>query len=421
MRSTSRQFVNPQGPASCLAAAELANLPGKSPVWPARFLNCPGVVETETLPVTEKLDIPDSWWRQKQHVAAWILVAAAAILFVRYAAEVIVPFVLSGLLFYALDPAVDAMQRWRMPRWLGAFVMLALVVGGTAAGAYALRDEVANVVAELPDGARRLRAVLRSSAGGDSTMESLRRATAEIDQTAAEAKGPDAASDGVVRVQVEERPLRTAEYLWSGSMGLASLASYLTLVCFLAYFLLVADDLFKRKLVRHASSTLAGKKITVAVLDAIGLQIERFILVQIFTSALVGVATAVALWMFGLNNAAIWGLASGILNSVPYFGPFIVTCGLAVLAFLQFGTLSATASVAGIGLVITTLEGWFLTPSLLGRAAQINRVAIFAGLLFWTWMWGIWGTLLAVPMMMVAKAICDHVEDFAPAADFLGE
>ena len=378
------------------------------------------VVEPAPEKIEEKIDLPDSWWRQKTHVAAWLLVAAASILFVRYAAEVIVPFVLSALLFYALDPAVDALQRFRVPRWLGALLILGAVIGGVGAGIYTLRDDVVKIVADLPDGARRLRA-LSTSSGGPSTMESLRRATEEIDRTAAEAAGPSKPTDGVMRVRVEEQPVRTVDYLWSGSMGLVSLASYLTLVCFLAYFLLVADDLFKRKLVRHASATLAGKKITVAVLEAIGRQIEQFILVQIFTSVVVGVVTTFALWMLGLNNAAVWGISAGVLNSVPYFGPFIVTCGLAVLAFLQFGTLSAVASVAGISLLITTLEGWFLTPLLLGRAARMNSVAIFAGLLFWTWMWGVWGTLLAVPMMMVAKAICDHVEDFAPAADFLGE
>jgi predicted PurR-regulated permease PerM len=378
------------------------------------------VVEPVPDSIDDKIDLPDSWWRQKTHVAAWLLVVAIAIFFVRYAAEVIVPFVLSALMFYALDPAVDFLQRHRVPRWLGALLILGVMIGGAGAGVYALRDDVVKIVADLPDGARRLRA-LSASTGRPSAMESLRRATEEIDRTAAEAAGPSKPADGVMRVRVEERPLRTVDYLWSGSMGLVSLASYLTLVCFLAYFLLVADDLFKRKLVRHASATLAGKKITVAVLEAIGRQIEQFILVQIFTSVLVGVVTAIALWILGLNNAAVWGIAAGVLNSVPYFGPFIVTCGLGVLAFLQFGTFSAVASIAGVALLITTLEGWFLTPLLLGRAAQMNRVAIFAGLLFWTWMWGVWGTLLAVPMMMVAKAICDHVEDFASAADFLGE
>ena len=97
------------------------------------------------------------------------------------------------------------------------------------------------------------------------------------------------------------------------------------------------------------------------------------------------------------------------------------TCGLAIGAFLQFMTLSTAAIVAGVALVITSLEGWLLTPMLMGRAARMNPVALFVGLLSWSWMWGVWGTLLAVPMMMVLKAICDHVEDFAPVSDFLSE
>ena len=92
-----------------------------------------------------------------------------------------------------------------------------------------------------------------------------------------------------------------------------------------------------------------------------------------------------------------------------------------MVGFLQFGTFGMTALISGVALLITSLEGWVLTPTLLGRTAQMNQVAVFAGLLFWSWMWGIWGTLLAVPMMMVVKVICDHVEDFAPVADFLSE
>ena len=188
----------------------------------------------------EKVDLPDTWWRQNSHVAAWLLVVATAVLFLRYAAEVIVPFVLSGLLFYALDPAVDALQRYRVPRWLGALLILGAVIGAAGAGTYALRGDVVRIVADLPDGARRLRALTRSS-GRPSTMESLRKATEEIDRTAAEAAGPSKPTEGVVRVSVEEPPVRSVDYLWSGSMGLVSLASYLTLVCFLAYFLLVQE------------------------------------------------------------------------------------------------------------------------------------------------------------------------------------
>ena len=366
------------------------------------------------------VDIPNSWWRDHLHVAVWILVACVLVLFLRLGAEAAVPFVLSVLLFYALDPAVDALQRWRVPRTIGAALMLGAVLTGVAAVTLTLRDDVAKVIAELPDGLHRFGAALQTR-GERSTLDSLREATTAIDKTAADAAGASTAAKGVVRVQVEEPVFRTSDFLWSGSMGLAGLASRLPMVCFLAYFLLVAGDLFKRKLVKHASSTLAGKKITVHVLEAIGGQIERFILVQAVTSCLVGVTTGLALWGLGLQNAAVWGLAAGIFNSIPYFGPFIVTSGLSVVAFLQFGTFGMTALIAGVALLITSLEGWALTPALLGRAAQMNRVAVFAGLLFWSWMWGIWGTLLAVPMMMVVKVICDHVEDLQPVADFLSE
>ena len=123
----------------------------------------------------------------------------------------------------------------------------------------------------------------------------------------------------------------------------------------------------------------------------------------------------------GSRALACGASRAGIFNSIPYVGPLIVTAGLAVVAFLQFGAFGMTALIAGVALLITSLEGWVITPALMGRTAQMNRVAVFAGLLFWSWMWGVRGTLLAVPMMMVLKAICDHVEDFQPVADFLSE
>jgi predicted PurR-regulated permease PerM len=367
--------------------------------------------------------VPDSWWHEHLHVAVWLLVVGVLLLFLRFAAEAFVPLVLSGILFYALDPAVDALARWRLPRALGALLMLGLVIAGAATATYTLRDDIARVLVELPDGARRFRAALQTRSGSP-TLDSLKEVTKELDKTAAQAAdaaGESPAPPGVVRVQVEEPVFRASDYLWWGSMSLAALVSQLAMVCFLTYFLLLADDLFKRKLVKHASSTLAGKRITVQVLESIERQIERFMLVQIFTACVVAVATAIALWLLGLENAVLWGLVAGILNSIPYFGPFIVTAGLGALAFLQFGTFTMTAMIAGVALLITSLEGWLLTPVLIGRAVRMNQVAVFGGLLFWTWMWGVWGTLLAVPMMMVVKSICDHVDDLQPVADFLSE
>ncbi len=112
---------------------------------------------------------------------------------------------------------------------------------------------------------------------------------------------------------------------------------------------------------------------------------------------------------------------AGIFNSIPYYGPVLVTAALSVVAFLQFGTLGMVAAVAGVALLITTLEGMLLTPTWMGHVAQINRVSMFAGLLFWTWLWGVWGLLLAVPMMMVIKTVCDRIEELEPIGRFLGE
>ena len=215
--------------------------------------------------------------------------------------------------------------------------------------------------------------------------------------------------------------MRVSDYVMWGSLGIASALTQLLMVLFLAFFLLSSGDLYRRKLVKIVGPSLSKKKVTVQILEEIDHQIERFLFVQMFTSTVVGLASWLAFRTIGLEQAGVWGLLAGIFNSIPYFGPLIVTCGLAVVAFLQFMTLSMAAVIAGVALVITSLEGWLLTPMLMGRASQMNPVALFAGLLVWSWMWGFWGTLLAVPMMMVLKAICDHVEDFAPVADFLSD
>jgi predicted PurR-regulated permease PerM len=221
-------------------------------------------------------------------------------------------------------------------------------------------------------------------------------------------------------VQIEEPLFQARTFFWSSSIGLMSAANQLMMIVFLTYFMLLSDQLFKRKLVEIVG-TLSRKKLTVAVLEDIAAQIERFLVIQILTSAAVALATWGALWALGLQQAALWGLAAGILNSIPYYGPLLITAGLSIVGFLQFGTIGMTAAVAGVALLITTIEGWLLTPSLIGRAASMNHVAVFAGLLFWSWAWGVWGMLLAVPMMMVIKVVCDRVDALQPVGHLLGD
>jgi predicted PurR-regulated permease PerM len=253
-----------------------------------------------------------------------------------------------------------------------------------------------------------------------SAIQQVQKAANEIERAADAAASTPRAPSGVTRVQVET-PLNVSDYLLWGSIGVATAALQSVMILFLVYFLLASGDLYKRKLVKIVGPSLAKKKITVQILKEIDRQIERFLLVQILTGALVAVVTWLAFRAIGLQQAAVWGIVAGIFNSIPYFGPGLVTGATAGAGFLQFGTLRMAVVVGGVALLVTTLEGLLLTPWLTSRAARMNAVAIFVGLLFWGWVWNAWGLLLAVPMLMVVKAICDHVEDFKGIGELLGD
>lgn len=347
----------------------------------------------------------------------------AAIAALRWAEPVLIPIVLAILISYVLAPAVRSMAKRRIPRALGAFVVIAALCGGIGYAVYSLSDDAMGIVEDLPVAARKIRDRLEAKRhpAEETLLDKVQSAATEIDKTAAETSDPTPVRRGVTRVQVVPPPFSASEYLWASGRSVMSFLGQSAMVLFLVYFLLVTDDLFKRKIVKIAGPTLTKKKISVQIMDEINQQISNFLRVQVITSLLVGVATAAALWAFGLENYLIWGLFAGIFNSIPYLGPIIVSGGLAVIAFLQFDDLLMTAYISGTAMVITSLEGWLLTPVLMSRAAQMNPVAIFVGLLFWSWVWGVWGTILAVPMMMTVKAICDRVEDLQPVGELLGE
>jgi len=349
-----------------------------------------------------------------------VVAVAVSIGLLQYMSNVLIPLVLAALLFYALDPFVDRMQAWRVPRVIGAALMIAIVVASTGSLVYFLQDEAVHVVEGVPQSLRRLRDDLRRNPRQPGVLDKVQAAAKEIETTTADSMSNRTPS-GATRVQVEQPIFSASNYLWAGSMGMLSVLNQAIMVLFLAYFMLLSDDLYKRKLVEIVGPTLERKKITVKILEDIARQVESFLLIQILTSGIVAVATGVVLWWMGLEGAALWGVLAGVFNSIPYYGPLLVTGGLSLVAFMQFGTLPMTLAVAGAALLITTLEGFLLTPTLLGRAAEMNKVAVFAGLLFWSWVWGVPGMLLAVPMMMILKAICDRVEDLQPVGRLLGE
>lgn len=347
----------------------------------------------------------------------------ASVMVLRLAQEVFIPIAIATLLAYALDPFVVFLQRFKIPRFIATTLVLLTLVAGAGMGLYSLRDEASAVVDELPEAAKKLRSLVRASRGDGTTaaIDKVQEAADQIEKTAADATRLAQAPAGVTRVQLEVPALGLRDRLWASWQGAAGLVTRAVMVLFLAYFLLLSGDLFKRKLVKISGIGLARKRVTVQILDQINGQIERFLIVRLIASAIVAATIWPALAWTGLNHAVIWGIVAGSLNVIPYFGPAIVTGCLAVVAFLQFGTLSMVAYVVGVCVAVTSLEGWFLTPKLMGRAARMNEVAIFVGLIFWTWLWGVWGLLLAVPLLMVIKAICDHIEGCAWVGEMMGD
>jgi predicted PurR-regulated permease PerM len=354
-------------------------------------------------------------------LALTVLAVIAVIAALRFAQVVLVPVVLAVLISYGLDPPVTALERLHVPRGLGATLLLALLFAGAGAGAYALREDANAFVEQLPRVAHEVGQLVQSR-GRRSPVGKVQQAASEIEKAASAATtSPASPPRGVSRVQVEQPPLNLRDQLLAGSAGIFGLAAQIVVVVFLALYLLAAGDLFKRKLVKLAGPRLSSKKITLQILQDIDRQIAKFLLARAAISAVVGVATWVALLLLGLHHAALWGVAAGVLNTVPYAGPAIVAAAVAVAGFLQFGTVWMAVTVSAATVVITSLEGYLLTPWLTSRAAQMNAVAVFVGLLFFGWLWGAWGLLLAVPLMIFVKAVCDRIEDLQPIGELLGE
>jgi predicted PurR-regulated permease PerM len=358
--------------------------------------------------------------RNTRDTALVVIAIASAMYVLHWAREIFIPIVVSILISYALDPIVRRVMWLRLPRVLASALVVSVTAGALAYTAYSLSDDAAAIVAELPEAAQKLRQAMRRE-GDDGAIQQVQEAADELQRTADEAAGRSPVPRGVQRVQVEQPAINIREYVTWGSAGIMTFAAQGVLVVFFVFFLLASGDLFKRKLVRIAGPSLEKRKVTVQILDDINKQIERFLLVHAFDSVVVALATWVAFRAVGLEEAGFWAIAAGVLNNVPYFGPFIVSAGTAVIAFLQFGTISMAAYVSGISLAITTLEGWLLMPWLTRRTSRTNEVAVIVGLIFWSFIWGVWGTLLAVPMLVAVKACCDRIEDLKPVGELLGE
>ena len=356
--------------------------------------------------------------------ASLVVLAVIASLFaLRVASAVFIP-VLLGLMFsYALSPVVNRLVKWRLPRSLASALVVASVVLLLAWTASSMKDDADSLIESLPHAAQKLRERLteRQSAS-PAAINKVQEAAAQLEKVAeASASAPAAPARGVTRVQIEKPKFDVKDFLWTGTLGLITLAGQTTMVVFITYFILAAGDSFRRKLAKIAGPTFGKRKITVEALKEITQQIQRYLVVQLATSVLVGVATGLAFWYMGLEHAMVWGIAAGVLNLIPYIGALVLTAGASLSGLLQFDSLDQAILVGAVSMGIHIVSGYVITPWLTSRASRMSPVVVFVGVLAWGWLWGMWGLLLGIPILMVVKAVCDRVEDLKPVGELLGD
>lgn len=319
-------------------------------------------------------------WASANTTPLWILAAVAAAFFLRSARELLIPIALAGLISYALEPLVAWLERRRVPRLAGTTLVLITIFAAAAGGLYAFRAGVMQALELLPRAAERIRAIVLPQAVTEAGAVSL-VPSALIEQAAG---------------------------------SILSVAGNAVVVFFLVFFLLLAGHRLRDRLVELAGHDPERQRTASTIISEINAQIQQYLLVLLVTAAVVALLTWAALAWMGVRYAAMWGILAGVFNSIPYFGPVIVSGGLLVVGLIEGGSLIQALQMSGAAVVITSLEGWLLTPPLMGRAERMNALTVFLGLLLWTWLWGAWGTILAVPMLVVVKSIADHTDRFKP-------
>lgn len=355
-----------------------------------------------------------------RNVALVVLALLAVVFTIHWAKAILIPIVLSIFLSYTLRPAVIWMKkRARVPEPLGAGVVLILAVMLIGSSVWALQPQATKLMDSVPRAAKSLERVLqRSALDQTGPVQKLMAAAQGLERAAV---SPSAAATSKKR-QAElagATPSNLRAYLWRGAEALISGLADTVVVLALTYFLLISGQSFKRKLVRITGTTLSQKKITVQILDEIDSQMQRYLVIQVVTSALVGVGTGLAFAVIGLENALFWGVAAGVLHLIPYIGPTIVVVASAVFAWAQFNAFNEVLLVVASSVVVAGLIGFGMVPWLTEKVGRINAVTTFVTLIAWEWLWGIPGLLLGIPIMMAVMAVCERIDNLNPIAEML--
>ncbi|WP_415143614.1 AI-2E family transporter [Limimaricola cinnabarinus] len=323
-----------------------------------------------------------------------------------FARDVLLPIVLAILLTLTLRPAVRGLQRIGIPPGISA-VLLMLAIGlGFAVAGYFLSGPIGQMAARAPQIGAEVQFKL---AGLMDRLASIREVGAQVTEMA-DAAG---ATEEKMEVVVDQSgPIPSAV----GSV--ASIGSSLVAAMILTLFLLASGDFYHRRIV-EASPKLHDKKRALTIVRDVEKQISRYLGAITIINAGLGFAIGIALWILGLPMPHVWGTLAFLLNFMPFIGAIIGTVAVGAFALVSFDTVPYALLAPLAYFTLTAIEGNFVTPMLVGRRLELNIVSVFVTVAFWIWLWGVPGAVLAVPFLVVVKAVCDNVPSLRAFGGFL--
>jgi predicted PurR-regulated permease PerM len=367
----------------------------------------------------ESVALGDRRRNTSMSLALAVLAGIALVAALYLARAFFVPLLIGILASYALRPVVDWLDAHYIPRPAGAALVLLALVGSLSWVGYSLRNDTAAVIEKLPEAARKLRQTMTDARStGKTPLQNMQEAANEIQGAAADAGLKPGTRAAAVRAPEPSVWLR--DYAIAQSRLLITVAAQAPMVLLLAYFLLASGVHFRRKLVQFVGPSLSRKKDAVRILEEIDVQVQRYLFATLTANALVAIGTWLAFEALGMEHAGVWGVAAGVLHFIPYLGPALIVLGSGVAAFLQFESALHALAIAGAALLVAGAIGLVFMTWLQGRAARVNAAVLFIALLFFGWLWGIWGLLLGAPLVAIVKVVCDRVDALKPVGELLG-
>ncbi|WP_448204152.1 AI-2E family transporter [Azospirillum sp. sgz302134] len=355
-------------------------------------------------PVTEPVP-PAKHPRNPVAVATMGLFVIALLFALYFGRDVLLPIMLALILSFLLRPCVRGLYRLGLPEGLGAAVMVILVFGAALMAVYTLATPAAEWVNRMPRVLHELEFKLGDIREG---IERAREASRQLEKIASDQSG--ATREVVVRgPSLAEQVLQQAE---------AVIANVIILQVLLYFFLARGRQSLEALIgtMRSVDDRIHYAMVAATVQQNIAAYLATITVINFF----LGVATAVAMWCWGLPNAALWGTLIGLINFIPFIGPAVMTAVLFLVSALTFDGLFNILGPPLTFVMLATVEGNFLTPTIVGRRLALNPIAVFVSILFWGWMWGIPGALLAVPILAILKILFDAHEPLKPIGALLG-